>query len=860
MKPGPSSNPPHPKMTPPINRRRFLQLSTGSAFAAGGLTLPGGARAADLAADAAVLYQRVIPARKGLTAGWVRSLVERDAPDDAPIISSNKASLPHIGMTVGGIGAGTMYLTGDGRLAVWDIFNQPHEGVVPGRVAAPGGLQNIEGGGPTLRERDGANYVRPPTPETHPVPFRQGFALETAGRTRPLDASAWDAVSFRGDWPVGRVEFTDPACPVRVRLAAWSPFIPLDVANSTLPVTVMDYEIENTGATAVEAVLTGTLENPVLHRSARARGAQPRQTTILRDPKAVMLAHGPGPANAAAPPNPRPDIVFDDFERESYAPWVSEGTAFGAGPVPAGQVPAYQGGLGIHGQRAVNSHSSAPGDSIAAKDAAVGSLTSPEFVIERHFITMLLGGGRHPQQTGVELLIDGAVAASVTGRNDNRMHPAAMDVRPFAGKTARLRIIDRATGAWGNVGIDRIVFSDLPPAPDEPLDQAGDFGTIVLAAVDPQAAAGPSEAVIAPDTLRVPLTLAPGESRRITFLVAWHFPNLAPLPGLGRRRPHYATRFPDATAVARDVLARLGTLRERTFAWVATWYDSTLPRWLMDRAVLTANTLQTATCQFLDDGRFWAWEGVGCCPGTCNHVWHYAQSIARLFPALERSLREMVDFGIALNPDGGVRFRGEAGGTIAVDGQAAVVLRTWREHLCSVDDAFLKRVWPGAKRALEWLMRFDENSISPPCAPARPWPPRLAMPRSPHAAAGSSTSARKTSGSFSTANTTSRSRTQPTAPKSALAEGATSTRSSASGGPPRPAWAASTTPTTSAPHSIRSGSITLSPESTPSARPSSAVVSTPSAMKRASSCAPGRMAACVRISCAIGNTPTSTNA
>ncbi len=686
-----------------LDRRRFLKLTSASALLGGGF-LPGSrARANNLASDAATLYQRVIPTRKNLPAGWLRSLVVRDAPDDAPIASTDKAHLAHIGMTVGGIGAGTMYLTGDGRLAVWDIFNHHHEGVVPNRAEIPDGMENLGRAGPVVRERDGANYVSPPTLESHPLPFRKGFAIETGGDTRALDASGFESVAFRGDWPVGRVEYADPACPLRVRLAAWSPFIPLDVENSTRPVTVMEYEVENTGPAATRAVLTGTLENPVLHRTAREHQVPPRDTTVIRDATAVMLAHGPGAPRSTDAQDARPDLVFEDFERDTHAPWVAEGTAFGEGPVAANAVPAHQGDLGIQGTRALNSHASAPGASVNEKDAATGTLTSPEFTIDRHFIRMLIGGGNHPGQTGVELLIDGEVVASVTGRNENRMRPAFIDARPHSGKTARLRIIDRATGGWGNVGVDHIVFSDLAPAMDS-LEEQGDFGTIVLAALDPQATEDEQT-----ETLRVAISLAPGEKRTVSFVIAWHFPNLAPLSGIGRRRPHYATRFEDATAVARDTIFHIDTLRGRTFAWVDTWYDSTLPRWLMDRAVLTANTLQTSNCFLLDDGRFWAWEGVGCCPGTCNHVWHYAQSIARLFPPFERSLREMVDYDVALNPDGGVRFRGEAGGTIAVDGQAAVVLRTWREHLCSKDEAFLKRVWPGAKRALEWLIRFDEN-------------------------------------------------------------------------------------------------------------------------------------------------------
>ena len=102
---------------------------------------------------------------------------------------------------------------------------------------------------------------------------------------------------------------------------------------------------------------------------------------------------------------------------------------------------------------------------------------------------------------------------------------------------------------------------------------------------------------------------------------------------------------------------------------------------------------------------FYGWEGVGCCVGTCDHVWHYAHAPARLFPDLERSAREMQDFGTGWEDSGLVRFRGEtAGDTYATDGQSGVVLRCYREHQMSPDDAFLKRNWPKIKKATEYLL------------------------------------------------------------------------------------------------------------------------------------------------------------
>ena len=91
------------------------------------------------------------------------------------------------------------------------------------------------------------------------------------------------------------------------------------------------------------------------------------------------------------------------------------------------------------------------------------------------------------------------------------------------------------------------------------------------------------------------------------------------------------------------------------------------PDWFLDSALATASHLATNTCYWFGNGRFYGWEGVGCCAGTCTHVWHYAHAVARLFPQLERSLREMADFGAGFDPcavgdaDFGFEFGGAGG-------------------------------------------------------------------------------------------------------------------------------------------------------------------------------------------------------
>src|SRR5262249_12949867 len=131
--------------------------------------------------------------------------------------------------------------------------------------------------------------------------------------------------------------------------------------------------------------------------------------------------------------------------------------------------------------------------------------------------------------------------------------------------------------------------------------------------------------------------LKAGESRTITAIIAWHFRNRH----YGDRLVgnYYAKRHRDARDVADYVLANLARLTAETRLWHDTYYDSTLPRWLLDRLHSTAANLATTTCEWWRNGRFWAWEGAGSCHGTCGHVWNYEHTLARLFPALERSVR-----------------------------------------------------------------------------------------------------------------------------------------------------------------------------------------------------------------------------
>lgn len=661
-----------------LSRRSLLKLSTSASLGWAFSRMP--AMAGPFSRDD---FERLVPADKKLSPDWVKSLFAKGSPE---ILAGS--NLKYVGMPVGGIGCGQLYLGGDGKLWCWDIFNRH---VSTGEE----------------------HYAKPVTPGS---PVSQGFSLKIGDTVHPLSRDGFSDIRFRGEYPIGLVNYADPKVPLAVSLEAFSPFIPLNTDDSSLPATILEFTVRNTSDKPVEASLTGDLENGVC-RYNRSRDGILRQRT-LREPGLTCLVFSADAVREGAEKSERPDVVFEDWDNWGYGEWRKQGEAFGEKPLKRQELPSYQGDVGGDAAFVVNSHAAAPGTGIGEKDNATGSLTSPEFTIDRKFITFWIGGGRtrSGSSLGLHLLVDGKRVRSASGEDANAMSLKWFDVGEFAGKKARLELIDDATGSWGNIGLGKVTFSDRRPDIGT-LEEASDFGTMALALLGAPADETSPDGTVPfsgrqTGVLGRSLRLAPGEAARVTFIIAWHFPNLTmggPMKKHGKLGRHYATRFATADAVVDHIRGNFERLTSQTRMWRDTWYDSTLPWWFLDRTMLNASILATSTCYRFADGRFYGWEGVGCCAGTCGHVYHYAHSTARLFPELERVTRERVDFGLALQAEGAIHFRGECNNIPAIDAQAGTILRVLREYQMSPDDGFLKRVWPGVKRATEWLIAKDAN-------------------------------------------------------------------------------------------------------------------------------------------------------
>jgi len=673
--------------------RVLLGIAVGAA-AAWLLACPPAAAAASDRGPETAGQGHTVPADKRLPDEWVRSLRERGRPQ-----VFHGADLATIGMPVGGIGAGQLYLLGDGTLGCWQIFNRHH----------------FTGYGDRCY-----GHRRPETP------VAQGFALvvEADGRrqVRRLSVEGFPEVRFRGEYPIGRVEYAHPDCPVRVRMEAFSPFIPLNAEDSGLPATLFELDLTNTSASPLRVGLLAWLENAVgLHCGEFFEDRGLRRSRRRTDGGRGFILHAveERPEQDLAPP--RPAVVLADFEGDSYGDWTVEGQAFGSRPAQGG-FPGQNPVGGYEGRGLVNTWQ--------GNDDLTGTLISPPLEISRRFLNFKIGGGNHPGEACLDLLIDDQVVRSETGRGSEELAWRSWGLSRWTGRQARIRIVDRRTGPWGHVNVDHIELADTPRAGAEgPLSEQGDIGTMCLAwegdalpaagvaplldelgPIDPPTTAEEEVSVpigrrSAPAVATVPVEIAPGASVTRAFVLSWHFPHRVTL---GRRVGQaYATRFTDAYAVARYVLDHRPRLAGETRRWRDAYYDSTLPFWLLDRLHSTVSNLATGTAEWWANGRFWAWEGVFCCEGTCTHVWNYAHAPARLFPALERSVRQMQDLDEALHGDGLVGFRGARNGHYAADGQAGTVLKSWREHLMSADDAFLRRNWPRIRMVIEYLLAQD---------------------------------------------------------------------------------------------------------------------------------------------------------
>lgn len=183
-----------------------------------------------------IMMKRHYSARNFLAAGHQRVLSGR--------------SLSMVSFPLGGIGTGSVGLSGRGGLVDWEIFNRPNVGSAFPRTF-PIIWAREKGKPPACRVLQGP--AQPPYQGTgHGDPYQSGEGLPHV-----------ENCVFRGEYPFAWVEFKSPKLPVSVSLEAYNPFIPSNPDDSGFPAAILRYTIRNRAKNAVHVTLAWSLLNMI---------------------------------------------------------------------------------------------------------------------------------------------------------------------------------------------------------------------------------------------------------------------------------------------------------------------------------------------------------------------------------------------------------------------------------------------------------------------------------------------------------------------------------------------------------------------------------------------------------------------
>ena len=646
--------------------------------------------------------------------------------------------LNHIAFPLGGIGAGMVCVEGTGALSHVSLRNKPEIFKEPCAFAAISikGIRNgaklLEGQVPTRKLFGGANTGN-------------GLGGTSYGLPR------FEKSEFLARFPFGIINLYDKDIPVKVQLTAWSPFIPTDEDNSSLPVAAIEYSFENPTQKNVEAVFSWNARNfmrvnrnnsikPlkngfILHQGgSKEHPEQEGDFAVFVDDNNVKVNHcwfrggwwdpltktwngiekceivendpvaneSPG-ASLFVPFNLEPGekktirLMFVWFVPASSlrlgTDALTPGPAFGEMP-SKGTAPDQQEVSGFLGKGLVNTFD-------PDGDRLTGTLTSPQFKLNGNYLRFLIGGGSHSGSTCINLLLDGEVVRTATGNNDEMLLPHTWDVTEYRGKTVRIRIVDEATMAWGHINVDQIIVCDDPKAD---LSTAAENPAVTLLH-DFEGNSWNGWKRTGPKADEEKFFPVEGCVSEEVYYKSW-----------------YAGRFAELEDVVKYWRLHYDDLFEKTQLFTESFFRSTLPPEVLEAVAANLTILKSPTVLRQADGRLWCFEGCsdnwGSCHGSCTHVWNYAQAIPHIFPALERTLRE-TEFFVSQNEQGHQTFRTNlpirpVAHTFhaASDGQLGGIMKVYRDWRISGDSTWLKKIFPKVKESLDYCIEvWDPEHI-----------------------------------------------------------------------------------------------------------------------------------------------------
>ena len=633
--------------------------------------------------------------------------------------------LDKVAFPIGGIGSGMFCLEGSGAIShmsvrnTMEFFNEPT--IFPAIYVNDGASSS-------------AKVLEGPIP-VWKVFGHGGTSNGSAGKTYGLPR--FEKASFKTRFPFGTVSLSDQDMPLDVAITGWNPFTPGNSDDSSLPVGALEYRFTNTSSKKLESVfsfnsvnflslkkdtdrIVPTDKGFILTQAASDNAPEHESHfSITTDDSKTVVDHcwfrggwwdpftvawntidsgrmvdnppqdisAPGaslfvPFQLAPGESKTIKVMFSWYVPTSRlqigAPAEDAGPAFGTEPSD-GTASGQQEISGFEGGGLANTFD-------PAGDGQVGTLTSPEFVISKKHILFMIGGGSDKEKTCINLLVDGEVARSETGRNSESLASKTWDVDEYKGKKARIEIVDQSKGQWGHILVDHIVMTDDPSSGKGTLladFEDGNYGD--WTANQPEAAQDCAEGNCDDGGCGSPFY-----------------------------QPWYAGKFDGIRDVARYWKRNYERLKAESQVFSDAFYDTSLPPEVVEAVAANLTILKSPTVLRQIDGRLWGWEGChdgsGCCHGSCTHVWNYAQAIPHLFPDLERSLRK-TEFNESQSNEGHQSFRSNVPVTdanhdfhAAADGQLGGIMKVYREWRISGDTEWLKAIWPQVRTSLDYCI------------------------------------------------------------------------------------------------------------------------------------------------------------
>jgi uncharacterized protein (DUF608 family) len=153
------------------------------------------------------------------------------------------ANLERIAFPIGGIGAGMICLEGTGAIShvsvrnTPDVFNEPLLFAAISVRGIENGAKVLEGPVPTWK------YFGPPN-------------TANGGERTSYGLPRFENVDFTARFPFAELHLNNQGFPIEVKINGWSPFIPGDPDNSSMPVGAIEYTLKNTSLSIVESVFS----------------------------------------------------------------------------------------------------------------------------------------------------------------------------------------------------------------------------------------------------------------------------------------------------------------------------------------------------------------------------------------------------------------------------------------------------------------------------------------------------------------------------------------------------------------------------------------------------------------------------